>query len=215
MSHPLPPPPRPIGRVAARAGTRATGAPPSLRRTLSRVAFHGHLWLGVLSTVALLTIAITGILLNHKRGLGLMPEVEHAPTGAFTESVPLEQLARTALEAAPAAARSSWQPGQPVDIGLIDRMDARPRNGYVKVRLRDAAATEVTIDIHTGAVLHVGERGDVFFEKLHSGEIFGGQPYVLLSDVAAIALVVTLISGYWLWLAPKMARPRSGAEEGA
>ncbi|MCU0617848.1 MAG: PepSY domain-containing protein [Gemmatimonadaceae bacterium] len=215
MSHPLPPPPRPIGRVAARAGSRASGAPPSLRRTLSRVAFHGHLWLGVLSTVALLVIAITGILLNHKRGLGLMPEVEHTPSGAFTESVSLEQLARAALEAVPQAARKDWQPGQPVDVGLIDRMDARPRNGFVKVRLRDAASTEVTVDLHTGRVLHVGERGDVFFEKLHSGEIFGGQPYVLLSDVAAIALVITLITGYWLWLAPKMSRAPSGGGDGA
>jgi hypothetical protein len=215
VSHPLPPPPRPIGRVAARAGSRATGAPPSLRRTLGRAAFHGHLWLGVLSTVALLVIAVTGILLNHKRGLGLMPEVEHTPSGAFTESVPLEQLARAALEAAPPGARRDWQPGQPVEVGLIDRMDARPRNGFVKVRLRDPASTEVTVDLHTGRVLHVGERGDVFFEKLHSGEIFGGQPYVLLSDIAAVALVITLVTGYWLWLAPKRARGRAGPEGSA
>jgi uncharacterized iron-regulated membrane protein len=85
----------------------------------------------------------------------------------------------------------------------------------VKVRFRDAASTEVTVDLHDGRVLHVGERGDVFFEKLHSGEIFGGQPFVLLSDIAAIALVITLISGYWLWLAPKVTRPRAGSEEGA
>ena len=43
----------------------------------------------------------------------------------------------------------------------IDRMDARPRNGYVKVRLRDAASTEVTVDLASGRVLHVGPRGDV------------------------------------------------------
>jgi uncharacterized iron-regulated membrane protein len=76
----------------------------------------------------------------------------------------------------------------------------------VKVRLRDATSTEVTIDIADGRVLHVGKRGDVFLEKLHSGEIFGSRG-IFLSDIAAIALVITLITGYWLWLAPKMRRP--------
>ena len=87
----------------------------------------------------------------------------------------------------------------------IDRMDVRPRDNIVKVRLRDAASTEVTLDLSTGAVLDKGRRGDVFLEKLHSGEIFG-DGWVLLSDAAAIALTLVLISGYWLWLAPR--RPR-------
>jgi uncharacterized iron-regulated membrane protein len=56
--------------------------------------------------------------------------------------------------------------------------------------------------VHTGEVLHVGERNDVFLEKLHSGEIFGDR-WVLLSDAAAIFLVVLLVSGYWLWLYPR------------
>jgi hypothetical protein len=41
--------------------TRANPA----RRRMSRVAFYTHLWLGVVSTVALIAIAITGVLLNH------------------------------------------------------------------------------------------------------------------------------------------------------
>ena len=47
----------------------------------------------------------------------------------------------------------------------------------------------------------------MFLEKLHSGEIFGSRG-VLLSDAGAIILVLTLITGIWLWLAPKL---RSGA----
>lgn len=173
---------------------------------MSRIAFYVHLWLGVLSTVALIAIAITGILLNHKRGLGLMPDVPHEPTGTFASAIPLERMAHAALEAAPVNARSGWSPGDAVDVGLIDRMDVRPRDGYVKVRLRDKASMEMTVDINTGQVVHVGRRGDVFLEKLHTGEIFGGQPFVILSDIAAIALVLTLITGYWLWLVPKISR---------
>ena len=184
------------------------------RGRLRRIAFYVHLWLGVLSTIALIGISITGILLNHKRGLGLMPDVPHAPTGEFTAAIPLERMAYAALVAAPREAKGDWKEGDPVDIGLIDRMDVRPRNGFVKVRLRDKASMEMTVDINTGTVIHTGRRGDVFLEKLHSGEIFGGVSFVILSDIAAIALVLTLITGYWLWLVPKLSRrARDSAEE--
>jgi hypothetical protein len=126
-------------------------------------------------------IAVTGVLLNHKRGLGLMPDVAHTPTGTFGAALPLERLARVAL----------------------DTVARRAPAGR--------ASTEVTVDLASGRVLHVGPRGDVFLERLHSGEIFGGQPWVLLSDAGALALLVTLGTGYWLWLAPK--RGRRGARE--
>ena len=184
-----------------------------VRRRLSRISFYAHLWLGVVVTVALIAISVTGILLNHKRGLGLMPEVDHAPTAPFEQAIPLERLAHAAIMAVPDSARGGWNEGDPVDVRLIDRMDVRPRDGFVKVRMRDKASTEATVDIASGKVIHVGKRGDVFLEKLHSGEIFGGQPYVLLSDIAAIGLMITLITGYWLWLAPKFSREKADQED--
>jgi uncharacterized iron-regulated membrane protein len=184
------------------------------RKRMSRAAYYVHLWLGVLGTVALVAISVTGILLNHKRGLGLMPDVPHEPTAPFASAISLDRMAYAALEAAPQEARGTWKTGDPVDVGLIDRMDVRPRDGFVKVRLRDKASMEMTVDIASGKVIHVGRRGDVFLEKLHSGEIFGGQPFVLLSDIAAVALVAALISGYWLWLAPKWSRTRATDGDG-
>jgi uncharacterized iron-regulated membrane protein len=193
--------PRTAPAASARAVTR--------RRAISRAAFWLHLWFGVVTTLALLVISITGILLNHQRGLGLMPDVPHEPTAAFSESVSLEQLAEAALRAAPPSATGGWRPEDGVDISLIDRMDVRPRNGYVKIRLRDRASMEMTVDLATGEVINTGRRGDVFLEKLHSGEAFGAQ-MVLLSDVAALGLVITLITGYWLWLVPKLGRGANG-----
>ena len=185
--------------MRGRSIPRGAAAQPR-KRPLSRLAFYAHLWLGVISTIGLIAIAITGIMLNHKRGIGLMPDVSHEPTQAMEQSLSIGRLAEIGLQA---AAEPGMEPG---GIESIDRMDVRPRNGYVKLRMRDAASTEVTIDIADGRVLHVGERGDVFIEKLHSGEIFGDRG-ILLSDIAAIALVITLITGYWLWLAPKLRRP--------
>ncbi len=171
------------------------------RRNASRIAFYTHLWLGVIFTAALLVISATGILLNHKRVLGLMPDVPNEPSGAFSSALSLDSLASIALGAvAPAG-------GARAELRAVDRMDVRPRDGLVKVRLRDSASTEVTIDVASGTVLHVGPRGDVFLEKLHSGEIFGGRG-VLLSDAAAVALVATMLTGYWLWLVPKLRRAR-------
>lgn len=164
---------------------------PGLRR-FSRWTFYTHLWLGLLATGVLLLVSLTGILLNHKRFLGLMPDVEHEASGPFEEALPLAELARRA-EAAVAS---------DVAAAGIDRMDVRPGSGIVKVQFEDRAVQEVTLDLHSGRVLHVGERNDVFLEKLHTGEIFG-DGWVLLSDAGAVALVVLLLSGYWLWLYPR------------
>lgn len=146
---------------------------------------------------------MTGILLNHKRALGLMPDVAHEPTAPLANALSISQLADTAIRALPHTARS------PDPISQVDRMDVRPRDGLIKVRMRDSASTEVTLDLTTGRVLHVGRRGDVFLEKVHSGEILGGRG-ILLTDVAAIGLLLTLLTGYWLWLFPKLRHARSG-----
>ncbi|MGV3710681.1 MAG: PepSY-associated TM helix domain-containing protein [Gemmatimonas sp.] len=175
---------------------------PSRPLSASRVAFYSHLWFGVLFTVVLTVIAITGILLNHKRGLGLMPDVPHEPTAPLAASISIDSLARIALTAANDVPGLVDDAGGTDPLKAIDRMDVRPRNGFVKVRLRDRASTEFTVDLGTGKVLHVGKRGDVFLEKLHSGETFG-DGWILLSDAGAIALLITLVSGYWLWIAPK------------
>lgn len=154
--------------------------------------FHGHLWGGVLGSMAVVVVCVTGILLNHKRALGLMPDVENPSAQSLASSLPIHVLAARATEA---AARGETPPA-------VDRMDVRPGDGLVKVRFDDRAVTEVTLDLATGAVLHVGERNDVFLEKLHSGEIFG-QHGVLASDAAALLLTLLLLSGYWLWLYPR------------
>lgn len=153
--------------------------------------FHIHLWVGVTVGMAILVVAVTGVALNHKRELGLMPDVVHEPTAPFVNSLPLPRL----VDAAAARAGDAAAAG-------VDRMDVRPDDGLVKVRFRDRHVTEVTLALATGDVLHVGERNDAFLEKLHSGEIFGGG-WVLLPDLAALSCLVMILSGLWLWLMPK------------
>lgn len=131
------------------------GSPPPDRRRhrFTRAVFYAHLWAGVILTIALTIVAVTGVLLNHKRGLGLMPDVPHEPTTPFTAALPLATLAEIALRALPHTVHA------PDAARHVDRMDVRPRDGIVKVRLRDSASTEVTLDLATGRVLHIGRRG--------------------------------------------------------
>ena len=116
-------------------------------RQISRWAFHTHLWVGVIGTVLLIVIAVTGVLLNHKRPLGLMPDVAHDPSAPFASALSLERIGAAAFEGVSAEARGTWKPGDPVDLARIERMDVRPRNGYAKVRFRDRRNTEATVDL--------------------------------------------------------------------
>jgi hypothetical protein len=174
-------------------GDRSLSKPvPRKPRRFAKWVYYLHRWLGVSATALLITICITGILLNHKKALGLMPDVPNEPSGPFPEALPLATLASNASEAL----------GQEIVSAGIDRMDVRPSDGLVKVRFKDRRVTEVTVDINTGEVLHIGERNDDFLEKLHSGQIFGDL-WVLVSDAGAIFLLGIMVSGYWLWLYPK------------
>lgn len=158
-------------------------------RAWTKASYHLHLWGGVITALAVGVIGITGVILNHKRGLGLMPDVAGVD-GGLTRALPLDVLAD-------AGRAALGDPDAP-----IDRMDVRPDDGYVKVRFDDAEVTEVTVALTDARILHVGPRSDVFMEKLHSGELFG-DGWILLSDAAAVALVVLLATGFWLWLLPR------------
>lgn len=161
-------------------------------RTLARWMFYSHLWIGVAATSILLVVSTSGVLLNHKRALGLMPDPSNESPQPLASALPLSIL----LE----AAKSAVAPGI-ASMG-VDRMDVRPKDGLIKVRFDDASVTEVALDLTTGQVLQVGERRDVFLTRLHSGEVFGDL-WILLSDTGAIFLLLGLVSGYWLWLYPR------------
>lgn len=83
---------------APRPGTRSPrrARPRHRPKRLARGMFYAHLWLGIVATAILLVISITGVLLNHKRGLGLMPDVPHEASAAFDDALPLAVLVRAA-----------------------------------------------------------------------------------------------------------------------
>lgn len=160
-------------------------------RFVARSAFYIHLWIGVLATVFIIVVSITGILLNHKVRLGYQASVDNAEPALLNAAMSLAELVDRARSVDPALAAVA-----------VDRMDVRPDDGLVKVRFEDATTTEVILRLDDGRVLSTAPRGDVFLERLHSGELFGDR-WVLLSDVTAIGLMVLMVSGLWLWLFPR------------
>lgn len=178
-------------------------------RGIARTMFYLHLWVGVPVTGLLLVISVTGMLLNHKKPLGLMPDppgvtfnhMEGSTPEALGGALPLRDLVQAALDAYTG----------PESDPRVDRMDVRPDKGLVKVRFDDSPVTEVSVALNSGEVLEVGPRQDVFLEKLHSGEIFGSG-FVALTTVVGGLLIVLTLSGFWIWLYPKSrvgpARPR-------
>lgn len=161
-------------------------------RPTSRAGFYARLFVGLILTVALVSIAVTGIILNHRRDLGLMTDVTNTSVTLFTNAMPLAELAIRARAAG----------GPVVGNTDVDHMDVRPSEGLVRVRFSDPASTEVTLDIYSGKTLDVGSRRDVFIERLHSGAIIGNGGR-FLGDAAAVALILLLFAGWWLWLAPR------------
>lgn len=175
-----------------------TKKPPRRRRVLgpvarfvARSAFYVHLWIGVLATVLIVTVSVTGILLNHKVRLGYQQSVDNPAPGSLESSLPLSELVTRARSTDPSLVEMP-----------VDRMDVRPDDGIVKVRFDDDVTTEVILRLDDGTVLSRSTRGDVFLERLHSGELFGDR-WVLLSDIAAVGLMVLMLSGLWLWLFPR------------
>ena len=79
------------------------------------------------ATATLVIVCVTGILLNHKRELGLMPDVVNDPSGTFASALPISELALRAAEAVDPS----------ISAAGIDRMDVRPDEGLVKVRYDD------------------------------------------------------------------------------
>ncbi|MDP5054838.1 MAG: PepSY domain-containing protein [Congregibacter sp.] len=160
-------------------------------RAVTRWMFYSHLWLGVTLSFLIVMISVTGIMLNHKRVFGFMPETALKRPEAFATALPLPELARLASAAVPPEVATAG----------IDRMDVRPGKGLIKVRFNDPGISEVTLALDDGTVLLTGLRNDSFLEQLHSGDIFARHGY-LLSDLAGGALILLMISGFWVWLYP-------------
>ena len=164
-----------------------------------------HRYSGISLFFFFLVMGVTGILLGWKKHAGesLMPSTKRGVSTELTDWQPLDQLGATAL--------AIIRP----ELGAnarIDRIDARPGKGIVKVLFKDSDR-EVQLDAVTGQTLSVGTRHSDFIERLHDGTVVddalgipNGYFKVFYNSLMGGALVVFVVTGFWLWYGPRVMR---------
>lgn len=163
-----------------------------------------HRMTGALLFAFFFFIAVSGLFLGWKKHSGgtILPNTQRGSSAALADWLSADSLARIA--------KAAVKP----ELGAvaIDRMDARPGKGVVKVRFK-GHYTEVQVDAATGAVLQIAQRRSDWLEGLHDGSLLeswlglkGGYFKVFYTTVMGSALLIFTITGFWLWYGPKKLR---------
>lgn len=161
-----------------------------------------HRWVGFLLSIFLIISAITGATLAWKKDIGLLqPPSQKGVSKDLATWMPIADLHKLALT----EINQHLPTGETAEI---DRIDARPSKGIVKV-LFNKGWWEVQLDATTGKTLSVGRRHADWIESLHDGSIIN-QTFKLISmNTLGLGLLISVLGGLWLWYAPKKLRRRS------
>ncbi|MDF1837946.1 MAG: PepSY-associated TM helix domain-containing protein [Planctomycetota bacterium] len=148
----------------------------------------------VIIALPLIVVILSGLLLNFKKQSDWIQPPTQSGVRAELKLPWSEVLA--AVRAVPESGVQSWDD--------IDRVDARPGNGVLKVRCQ--SGWEVQLDGTTGAVLWSQERRSDWIEALHDGSWF--HPVVKWSVFlpASLLLGVLWATGLYLWWLPRRVR---------
>ena len=158
-----------------------------------------HRYLGITLALLLFISAATGILLSLKKEVAVL----QPPTkrGASKDMVDWKPM----LAIAEAATTAFYQKYPEQKDNAIDRMDARPSKGIVKV-LFEKGQWEVQVDAQTGEVLSIARRHSDWIEALHDGSIISDLFKLISMNFLGVGLILLLSSGVWLWYGPKVFR---------
>lgn len=158
--------------------------------------YHKYLGLGLL--VMLIISSATGLLLGWKKNVDLLqPATQDGSTLNLSAWVTLASMATTATAALDSAAGIKNSP--------IDRLEARPDKGIVKVLFKEGY-WEVQLDGGTGKVLSVARRHSDWIEQIHDGSIISDLFKLITMNVLGLGLLVLTITGFTLWFYPKKIR---------
>lgn len=162
-----------------------------------------HRWLGLVSSIFLLVIGVTGFLLATKGTFGWVRPPEKK--GEKVES--LEPVVSVHI-----AAEAAFAEGLPKlkSRDDIDRIDYRPGKNVFKV-VSDKGYHEVQVDGKTGKVLQVASRNDQLTEDIHDLSWFHEGLHAYLLPLVSICLVYLSASGIGMFLTPVIRRRRHRA----
>ena len=149
-----------------------------------------HYWLSAIIAIPLLIVIVTGLMLQYKKYVpwiqpSTISTVHKVPTVSFQDLF-LSVSKNESLNI------KSWAD--------IDRIDVRPAKGIIKVRLKNN--WELQVDPSTAEVLQVAYRRSDIIEKLHDGSFFGKFTQFWIYVPTAIALLILLFSGLYMFFRP-------------
>lgn len=172
--------------------TRDTRAGRSLK-----VPRKWHRKISMVLLVFIVISSLTGLLLAWKKQVSwLQPsEVKGVSTDLSDWAAPV-LIADAAKQALSDTLKLSIE-----QLPVVDRLDARPKHGMVKVVFK--GDWEVQVDATTAAVLSVAKRNADWIERLHDGSIVADWFKNLSMTLLAIGLLFLTGTGFWMWKVKK------------
>lgn len=157
----------------------------------------GHQWVGIVLSVWLLLLSVTGFLLLIKKKVDwIQPPTRCDTAGEVADLISLQDVAAVVL----AQEHPDFQ-----TFADIERIDFRPAQRVFKVISRRHDA-EIQVGAVSGEALSIATRRSDLLERLHDGSFFGGFVHAWFSPLVAASVVFLTVSGWWLWLAPHRRR---------
>jgi len=160
-----------------------------------KIVWELHKWIGIVLALVLVNVSVTGLLLLEKKQYAwIQPPTRKGQAGTTADFISMQRLFRAVLDC-----------NHPdfADVEAIDRVDFRPGKRVYKVRSKTHHA-EIQVDAITGDVLSVATRRSDRLEQLHDGSYFGDAMHGKIMPLAAVANIILVLSGLYLWLAPKI-----------
>lgn len=163
-----------------------------------------HSWGGVLLSLFILVVAVTGILLNHK-DIFLHRGASAGPTGALTTSADLASLP-VSFDRALEFARGHY------GHVPLDKLELKDEHGRLVYKVSRGHGEEIRVDARTGEVfskygvsLSTNGRSALHWPKIvadvHTGKIFGVAGKLMV-DVTSGVIIALALTGMYLWAAP-------------
>lgn len=163
-----------------------------------------HRSMGIFLFVFYTLVAITGFLLGIKKHSGgiILPKTKSGSSTKLVDFIPLDSLQHIAKK----EITNFLNESKSVEI---DRIDVRPEKGIVKFTFQ-SNFYEVQLDGATGSLLQIDLRRSDIIEKIHDGSIVdyflgikAGIFKLIYTSILSIALLLFVITGFWLWYGPK------------
>jgi uncharacterized iron-regulated membrane protein len=167
---------------------------------MSKLARKTHKWLGIVLSLILCNISVTGLILLEKKGYEwIQPSTCTGTEGTINDLINMQKV----FEVTFAQGHESFQ-----SLEFIDRVDFRPDERVFKVRSINNYM-EMQIDAVSGAVLNISTRRSDLYENIHDGSFFGKIMHGKLMPIVAVGNLALIATGFYLWLSPKLKRKKT------